>query len=614
MKITVGPITLSWHEGHLYVTAWQKSWELDEAYESCIRYRDGRSIAFSAFQKSEAVPYQSGTFEGFYVDYKSAPESKLELRTFYLIDTTTCELMLRLVTLKEDDNIEEIRWPAPFKTTDGYCVLPLRQGLVLEHDETEVLTMPFNGQFCSAAAYLSMLGLVEKDGSVMMIAETPWDTRYEVMQLFAQKENRVWFCHLPSLGKMAYRRDLRFVFFEAGADYNMLARYYRHYAKERGMVRTLAEKAEVLPQIKALIQSSFVHMGIKTYVQKASRFYDPENPEKNNHMTPFAVRTKEMQDYHDMGMKHLYLHLDGWGIAYDNGHPDVMPINEEAGGVKGMKQLETTMHELGYLFGIHDQYRDFYHLAKSYDIEFAVQDRDGKHYEHANWAGGVQNYLCASIAKDYVRRNFTALKEQGIQLDGAYLDVFTCNEPDECSNPNHPLTRRGCIEERASCFNYLEANHIMSSSEEMAEWAIPSIVFCHYAPYECQMHENGRFAGKGIPLFNLVYHDCVVIPWMMDCPSDDYMLYALLNGGAPYFRRDAAYPNIDGAFTHGVLSPQEQKERCEIVSAFHEKVAGKEMLAHHFLDKKGRRQKTIFSDGSQVIIDLDQGTYELITK
>ena len=128
------------------------------------------------------------------------------------------------------------------------------------------------------------------------------------------------------------------------------------------------------------------------------------------------------------------------------------------------------------------------------------------------------------------------------------------------------------------------------------------------------MHESGRSAGLGIPLFNLVYHDCVIIPWMMDCPSDDYMLYALLNGGAPYFRRDAAYPNIDGAFTKGVLSPQEQKERCEIVSAFHEKVAGKEMLAHHFLDEKGRRQKTIFSDGSQVIIDLDLGTYELITQ
>ena len=30
------------------------------------------------------------------------------------------------------------------------------------------------------------------------------------------------------------------------------------------------------------------------------------------------------------------------------------------------------------------------------------------------------------------------------------------------------------------------------------------------------------------------------------------MLYALLNGGAPYLVRDAAYPNIDGAFDENV--------------------------------------------------------------
>ena len=37
---------------------------------------------------------------------------------------------------------------------------------------------------------------------------------------------------------------------------------------------------------------------------------------------------------------------------------------------------------------------------------------------------------------------------------------------------------------------------------------------------------------------------------MMDRVSkdEDYMLYALLAGGAPYLVRDGAYPNTDGAF------------------------------------------------------------------
>ena len=56
----------------------------------------------------------------------------------------------------------------------------------------------------------------------------------------------------------------------------------------------------------------FVHAGIKTLVQPESRFFDPEAPEKNNHLTPFAVRTKQIcHCYEKLGIKKLYLHLDG---------------------------------------------------------------------------------------------------------------------------------------------------------------------------------------------------------------------------------------------------------------------------------------------------------------
>lgn len=41
-------------------------------------------------------------------------------------------------------------------------------------------------------------------------------------------------------------------------------------------------------------------------------FFDPEAPEKNNHLTPFAVRTKQIRHcYEKLGIKKLYLHLDG---------------------------------------------------------------------------------------------------------------------------------------------------------------------------------------------------------------------------------------------------------------------------------------------------------------
>lgn len=608
MKIKGNKTSLTVTADCLKITYLDTNWQTDQNLSTYVLKDDQSKVYLKDFKKISEHSYCSGTHQGCYLDYE---DDDLLIRTFYMIEKISDEVLLRLLVIKDDAHIQEIHWPSPLVTDSGYHVLPIRQGVQLFVDDMAPLAIPFNGQFCSAGAYLSMLGSVLENGNAcLMINETPWDSRYEVAQLTNISKTRLGFVQMNSLGKMRYRRDLRYRFFKE-VDYNDLAKAYRTFLNERGMIVKLAQKAVDLPQIQELIKASFVHMGIKTYVQPDSRFYDPLNPNKNNHLTSFALRAKEMTSYKEMGMNHLYLHLDGWGIAYDNGHPDVMPINEEAGGKEEMLNLVKKVHELGYLFGIHDQYRDYYFRAESYDPEYAIVDEKGYRYEHANWAGGRQNYLCASLAKDYVKRNFTQLKEQGIDLDGAYLDVFTCNELDQCANPNHYMTRKDCADKRGACFRYLTANGIMPSSEELNEWAMKDIVFCHYAPYEFQMHEDGKGYGRPIPLFNLVFHDCAIIPWMMDRPNDDYMLYALLNGGAPYFKRDAAYPNIDGAFTHGLVPLEEQKERCLIVSDFHQLVAGKEMLHHEFLDAKGRIQRTVFADHHEVTINLDKGTYTI---
>ena len=315
------------------------------------------------------------------------------------------------------------------------------------------------------------------------------------------------------------------------------------------------------------------------------------------------------------GVKKLYLHLDGWGDAgYDNKHPDVGPACAEAGGWEGMRELSKTMEELGYLFGIHDQYRDFYKKAESYDDDFACKSTDGSIYTHARWAGGPQAYLCTSQAPYYVRRNFERLLKEGVHLDGAYLDVFTCNEGDECANPRHTMRRRDSYEYRNACFRYLLSKNILPSSEEVNDWAVPWLVFCHYAPYDFMLREPGSPKyGIPIPMFNLVYHDCLIIPWMMEkLPEEDYMLYALLNGGAPYLVRDPAYMGIDGAFTLEEEMPwKTHLERVRAVSDFHEKVGEAELIRHEILDEKGYRQRSSFANGYTVEVDFKEGTYQI---
>ena len=87
------------------------------------------------------------------------------------------------------------------------------------------------------------------------------------------------------------------------------------------------------------------------------------------------------------------------------------------------------------------------------------------------------------------------------------------------------------------------------------------------------------------------------------------MLYALLNGGLPYFKRDAAYPNIDGAFEGDKLSLAQSAKRSKEVLALYDLVKYQKMLRHEYLAP--HIQKTTFESGLSVLIDTLKNKYEI---
>ena len=625
-EITAGGSTVRLHEETLLVSLFRNdtewSWREDfvptlECDEGIFSFTDARSVSHELFQNGIGTGIRS-YFEGFEANGTVRPYS---FETLIWIEAVSGDIRFEWLPLCEEGlSVKKVRWPGEMSfekaSRSWYSVLNHQQGLLVPNDwETALDHVVFNGFFETAGAYMPWFGQVKDREGYIAICETPWNAGYTAEHPAGGPYSHVGIYYEPSLGKMDYRRVLRYTLL-SDCDYNDLCKVYRAYVRETGHLRTLTEKAAQNPSIDRLIGCSFVHTGIKTVVQPDSDFFDPENPEKNNHCTPFSKRTEEIKLLHNMGVEKLYLHLDGWAQpGYDNCHPDYSPACIEAGGWEGMKELADTMHECGYLFGIHDQYRDFYKSAKSFDENYACRLTDGTIPEHHRWAGGPQSYLCATQAPYYLKRNFAALFENGIKLDGAYLDVFTCNEGDECTNPEHRMTRRECYEYRGQCFSWLLAHGILSSSEEVSDWAIPSLVFCHYAPYSFMMKRPGLPKdGIPVPLFNLVYHDCVVEPWMMDKASenDDYMLYALLNGGAPYLLRDAAYLNTDGSFEGDeLLALEEMIRRSKTVSALHEKIAKCEMVRHRMNPENWWIQETEFSDGTKVKVDFKNQTYEI---
>lgn len=625
-EITAGGSTVRLHEETLLVSLFRNdaewNWREDfvptlECDEGIFSFTDARSVSHELFQNGIGTGIRS-CFEGFEANGTVRPYS---FETLIWIEAVSGDIRFEWLPLCEEGlSVKKVRWPGEMSfekaSRSWYSVLNHQQGLLVPNDwETALDHVVFNGFFETAGAYMPWFGQVKDREGYIAICETPWNAGYTAEHPAGGPYSHVGIYYEPSLGKMDYRRVLRYTLL-SDCDYNDLCKVYRAYVRETGHLRTLAEKAAQNPSVDRLIGSSFVHTGIKTVVQPDSDFFDPENPEKNNHCTPFSKRTEEIKLLHNMGVEKLYLHLDGWAQpGYDNCHPDYSPACIEAGGWEGMKELVDTMHECGYLFGIHDQYRDFYKSAKSFDENYACRLTDGTIPEHHRWAGGQQSYLCATQAPYYLKRNFAALFENGIELDGAYLDVFTCNEGDECTNPEHRMTRRECYEYRGQCFSWLLAHGILSSSEEVSDWAIPSLVFCHYAPYSFMMKRPGLPKdGIPVPLFNLVYHDCVIEPWMMDKVSenDDYMLYALLNGGAPYLLRDAAYLNTDGSFEGDeLLALEEMIRRSKTVSALHEKIAKCEMVRHRMNPENWWIQETEFSDGTKVKVDFKNQTYEI---
>ena len=177
------------------------------------------------------------------------------------------------------------------------------------------------------------------------------------------------------------------------------------------------------------------------------------------------------------------------------------------------------------------------------------------------------------------------------------------------------MTREDSYRLRCRCFSYLASQGILSSSEEVNDWAAGVQIFCHYAPYEFMMNPPGApQPGLPVPLFNLVYHDCVIQPWMMEKTPEggDYMLYALLNAGAPYLERDPAYPNIDGAFGGGEeMTLRERIRRCRTVSDLQRETVFAEMLLHEFVDGDPHRQRTLFSNGWEVRVNTREDTWEI---
>jgi len=175
--------------------------------------------------------------------------------------------------------------------------------------------------------------------------------------------------------------------------------------------------------------------------------------------------------------------------------------------------------------------------------------------------------------------------------------------PSDLQMTLHTATRADCLKYRGLCLDFIRSTGGVVSSEEPADWAIPHIDLVHHGPFALDP-DPGRGPAMGIPtpLFSLVYHDALLLPWSLDkgawgIPETDLgYLHGLAHAGKPYL-------SLQGT--------DEELRQVRTMCALNARVGLLEMTNHEFLDKSFRRQRTTFADGTTVTIDLDNETFDI---
>ncbi|MGZ7065402.1 MAG: DUF5696 domain-containing protein [Candidatus Aminicenantales bacterium] len=597
-----------------------------------ITLTDFRVPVTAPLASPAAAPKSSRKDAGTAAAGSPPPDAPLDLaiQIFLGLEGRDEDLSVRVIASDGAARAREILFPASLDPAsfDG-TVVPFMQGMLLPKEWPRKVSL-YDEISYGRGLYMPWWGHQQRDAAVLVLLETPADAGIRFIHP-AGGPTRADVRWLHSLGRWSYPRSVRYAFLERG-NYVALAKRYRRYALETGNFVSLKEKIARNPLVGNLLGSPVVHTSILYHIQPDSSYYKKDDPKANHQLVTFDERAADLRRLAARGVRRAYVHLDGWGFrGYDNLHPDILPPSPEAGGWEGMRRFADACAGLGFVFAVHDQYRDYYEDAPSYDPRHTVLNEDGTRPEHAVWFGGKQSILCTSLAPGYVRRNFRGLLAHGVKVRGAYLDVFSVVPGDECYSPEHPVTRAESLRFRGECLDFVRSFGGVVSSEEAADWAIPHLDLVHHAPHALDPNPGqGPAAGIPIPLYSLVYHDALFVPWSLGkgawgIPETDLgFLYGLSNAGLPYLSIEPA---------------DEELEKVRTMCALHERVGLLELVNHEFLDDGGmsvrvtasdrisspgapatesggpwsafRKQRFTYADGTRVTVDFAAGSYSI---
>ena len=495
----------------------------------------------------------------------------------------------------QDDMPGGIAFPQPLLTDkETFLILPLNEGISYPAAD-QTIEQNYHYLYGGHGLCMGWYGQTDGKQAVMTIVETPDDAGVRMLRgsgllsLAPEWESQK--------GHFGYARRLRWVFFDDGG-YVAMCKRYRQYARQTGLLKTLAEKRRENPNVDLLVGAVNVWywendaVGICRELRAAGidriLWSNAASPETLRQLNALGILTSRYDIYQDVMdpanfPKLRWIHSD-WTTA---GWPKDLMRDAEGNWLRGWE----------------------------------VEGKDGQWYPC-----GV---LCDRQATDYARRRIPAdLKTHPYRC--RFIDTTTAAPWRECFDPAHPLTRSESRFWKMDLLKYISQDcRLVTGSETGHEAAVP---YVHYfegmlslgpyrvpdagrdmtrvwdeVPESLAKFQTGHF--YRLPLWELVYHDCVVAQWYWG----DY------NNKLPkvWDRRDLinALYGTPPMFMFDRKQWQQRQERFvrsyQVAAPVARATGYVEMLSHRWLTADHAVQETRFAGGVTVTVNFGDRPYKL---
>lgn len=552
--------------------------------------RSGRTFPQKPFNSGIIVTDAKTAGNALHVSLFHTP-SGLQLEATVRVEETLPEFT---VTLEGKGELPAaIQFPAPFVSPPGdYLIVPLNEGISYPVDDKSVEPMRLVA-YGGHGICMAFWGATDGERGQMAIIETPDDAAIRLDRIDGKLAiGPEWDAQR---GQVGYARSLRYVFFDQGGHVAM-AKRYRAYAQKAGLLKTLAEKQKEVPAVDRLVGAVNVwcwdadSTGIVKEMQAAgierilwSNKQPPENLKALNAAGVLTSRYDIYQDVMDPAKFDLlpWLHPDWTTKAW----PDDLVIDADGNWRHG----------------------------------WAIQAKDDQWYPC-----GV---TCDLRAPGYARERIPAELATHPYLS-RFIDTTTASPWVECYDPRHPMTRTDSRRARMELLRYVsQDNKLVTGCETGHDAAVP---YLHYfegmlslGPY--RVPDSGRAMARiwndvppdvakfqlghayRLPLWELVYHDCVVAQWYwgdynnkLPALWDKRDLFNVLYATPPMFMFDRKLWSASKA--RFVQSYQN--------TAPYVRAAGySEMINHRFLTADRSVQQTTFANGMTVTVNFSDAPY-----